>query len=234
MSGIQTVLNKASSIDINRRKVVGVQITRNQIPRTSLIPTRNPWQFTVEMPMLTWWNNRSLVESLDYMDRYTPQTVNFSDSCLSWMFRYQGPLTSGQINQLVVSSFSGDQLTLSGLNAAGISNGAVMFEPNDLIQIGANPYPFTVVNRVTGNGTNSVTFTMNRPNFLSGPATNGASITVGPACTFNLFCTNMPTYKIVPGGYKYHRSDVSSGTINKGLIQFSEPFILMEWVGGAA
>jgi hypothetical protein len=180
---------------------------------------------------LSWWNNRELVEYLDTLDRYSPQIINFSDSCISWIWRYQGSLTLGQINALTVSSFSGTQITLSGLVAAGIGPGTIMFLANDLIQIGANPYPFTVASTsVIATGANTITFTVNRPNFLSAGAWTGAGITVGPACNFNLFCPNMPTYKLVPGNY----FNFQGTKINNARIEFSDSFQLYEWVGGAA
>ena len=225
MAGLQDIINQASSITIDRRKVVGIQFTSNQIPRTSLTPTRVPWRFTIEMPAsLPWWNNRNLV------DRYSPQVINFSDSCISWMFRYQGAMTSGMISGLTVSSFAGNQLTLSGLTAAGVTNGTIMFLANDLIQIGANPYPFTAVTTVTATGANTITFQVSRPNFLTSGAYSGASITVGPSCNFNVFCPNMPVYRLLPGAYYQTGSTV----INKARIEFSSPFELYEFVGAAA
>lgn len=232
MAGLQDIVNKASSIDINRRKVVGIQITRNEIPRTSLTPTRNPWRFTIEMPpQLSWYDNRNLVEFLDNIDSYSPQNINFNDSCISWIFRYQGDCTQAQLNGLRVSSITGTNLTLTNVNTSGIPVGRVIFRPNDLIQIGANPYPFTSVNTVTATGSNTVTFQTSRPmDFLSFAAYNNAAITVGSGCTFNVFCPNMPTYKLVPGRYQ------ASGTtvLNKARIEFSDNFTLYEWVGGAA
>lgn len=232
MAGLQDIINKASGIGINRRKVVGIQITRNEIPRTSLTPTRNPWRFTIEMPpVLSWWNNRSLVEYLDNIDTYSPQLVNFSNSCISWIFRYQGALTNAQINALRVSSIAGTNLTLTNLNTAGIPIGRVLFEPNDLIQIGTNPYPFTSVNQVVATGSNTVTFQTSRPmDFLSVGAYSNQAISVGANCTFNMFCPNMPTYKLVPGNYYA----VNGTKVNNARIEFSDPFELYEWVGGAA
>lgn len=232
MAGLQTILNRAGSINIDRRKVVGLQVTRNEIPRTSLTPTRNPWRFTIEMPpVLSWWDNRSLVEALDTLDRYSPQIVNFSNTCINWIWRYQGVMTQGQVNGLTVSNFTGTQLTLSGLIAAGITSGTTMFLANDLIQIGSNPYPFTVASTsVVAAGANTITFTVNRPNFLSTGAWTGAGITVGPNCNFNLFCPNMPTYKLVPGNQFRFQGTL----INNARIEFSDVFTLYEWVGGAA
>jgi hypothetical protein len=230
MAALQDIINRAGAISIDRRKVVGIQITRNEIPRTSLTPTRNPWRFTIEMPpVLSWWDNRGLVEALDQLDRYSPQIVNFSNTCIQWIFRYQGAMTQNQVNGLTVQSFSGTQLTLSGLNTAGITNGTIMFLANDLIQIGNNPYPFTVTSTsVVATGSNTITMTMNRPNFIT--SVNGASITVGPNCNFNLFCPNMPTYKLIPG----NQFSVSGTLINNARIEFSDVFTLYEFVGAAA
>lgn len=235
MAGLQDIINQASTIGINRRKVVGTQITRNEIPRTSLTPTRVPWRFTIEMPpVLSWWDNRNLIEYLDNLDRYSPQQVNFSNSCLQWIFRYQGSMTSGQVAALTVSSIVGTNITLAGLTAAGVTNGQLMFQPGDLIQIGANPYPFTCVNQVLGTGTNTVTFQTSRPmDFLSTGASIGAGITVGPSCTFNVFCPNMPTYKLVPGRY-FNYINGGQTVINNARIEFTDNFELYEWVGGAA
>jgi len=242
MAGLQEVINRASSIQINRRKVVGVQVTRNEIPRTSLIPTRQPWQFTIEIPpSYRWYNNRSWVESLDYIDRYIPQQVTFANSCLNWMFAYQGEYTNAELSGLTVVSFNGTVLRLSGSPAK--SSGFICFNQNDLIQIGANPYPFTVVGPynpstqattlgpVTYN-TNvggDLYITMNRPNFISASVV-GSGITVGANCTFNVFCPNMPVYKLVPGGFVGN----NNVTLNNAYVEFSDAFNLMEWVGGAA
>jgi hypothetical protein len=41
-----------------------------------------------------------------------------------------------------------------------------------------------------------------------------------------MFCPNMPTYKLVPGG-----AVISNGTtINNALLEFSDSFNLYEWV----
>lgn len=229
MAGLQDIVNQAGSIEINRRKVVGIQITRNEIPRTSLTPTRNPWRFTIEMPPVLSWNQaRSLVEYLDNLDRYSPQQLNFNDSCISFIFRYQGQLSAGQLALFTVQSFVGNTLVLTGLPT--VTPSVIMFEPNDLIQIGANPYPFTVVNQVVRGTSGTVTLTTNRPNFFT-TSVVGSGLTVGSGCTFNLFCPNMPTYKLVPGNYARN----ATGTvINKARVEFSDVFELYEFVGSAA
>ncbi len=226
MSGLQTIIQRAAAIGINRRKVVGIQFTRNEIARTSITPTRNPWRFSIEMPAaLQWYNNRDLIEALDNLDRYDYQTITFNNTCLEWMLNYQGLMTSGMISALTVLSYTGNQLTLQNLTAAGVTNGTVMFRPGDFIQIGSNPHPMTVVNLVTATSANTITFQVSRPNFLGTVASQG--ITVGPGCQFRVFCPNMPTYRLTPGGNVQDGATV----LNKGLIEFSDEFELYEWTG---
>ena len=228
MAGLQTIIDKASALTIDRRKVVGIQITRNEIPRTSLTPTKQPWRMTLTMPSsLRYYNNRDLLEALDRLDRYQPEIVTFSNNpCLSWIFRYQGLLTQSQLNALTVNSFVGNQLVLSGLPA--VPSSRVIFEPNDLIQIGNYTYPFTSTTRVIRGTGSTITVTTNRPNIISSSVV-GSGLTVGNACDFNMFCPNMPTYKLIPGGYVRSGSTV----LNNAYIEFSDDFTLYEWVGSA-
>jgi hypothetical protein len=227
MSGLQTIIDNCNGITINRRKVVGIQYTRNESPRTSLTPTYNPWRFSVQMPGSLRYNEaRSLMEAIDSLDRYTPQTITFGNiSCLNWIFRYQGAMTSGQISTVTVSSFTGNQLVLTGLPAVGAST--VLFQPNDLIQIGTNPYPFTSTTQILRGGGSDVTITTNRPNIISTSVT-GLGITVGNSCQFRVFCPNMPTYSLSPGGYQKNSSGV---VVGNALINFDSEFELYEWVG---
>jgi hypothetical protein len=231
MSGLQTILNYCNGLTVDRRRVVGIQYSRNEIPRVSATPTKNPWKFTLDMPnSFRYSQARALMEQLDLLDRITPQVITFSNlPQLSWIFDYQGSLNQTQINGLTVSSFVGNQLILTGLPAVGA--GTVLFAQNDLIQIGSlneNPYPFTSTTQVLRGGGATVTVTTNRPNILTGSLV-GEGIIVGNNCQFNMFCPNMPVYKLIPGGY------IGSGTTttNNALLEFSDAFQLYEFVGAA-
>jgi hypothetical protein len=232
MSGLQTIVNYCNGIDVNRRKTVGIQYTRNEIPRVSQTPTRNPWHLTLDMPnRFRYSQARALMEQLDTLDRITPQIVTFSNlAAQSWIFKYQGAMTSGQLATIAVTSFVGDQLTLnvSGITAATT---AVIFEPNDLIQIGGlneHPYPFTSTTQILRGSGSTVVVTTSRPNIISASVT-GEGIIVGNNCQFNMFCPNMPTYKLTVGGY------IGNGTTttNNALLEFSDSFELYEFVGTA-
>jgi hypothetical protein len=232
MAGLQTILNYCNGIAIDRRRVVGIQYTRNEIPRVSATPTKNPWKFTLDMPnKFRYSQARDLMEALDKLDRITPEVITFSNlASLSWIFKYQGVMTAPQLATITVTSFVGDQLTLnvSGITAAST---AVIFQPNDLIQIGSlseYPYPFTSTTQILRGTGSTVVVTTNRPNILTGTLT-GEGIIVGNTCQFNMFCPNMPTYKLIPGGY------VGNGTTttNNALLEFSDSFELYEFVGDA-
>ena len=228
MSGLQTIINNCQGLSIDRRKVVGIQVTRNEIARTSVTPTFQPWRMTLTMPASLRYNQqRSLLEALDTLDRNTPQVVTFSNNpCLSWIFRYQGSMSSAQINGITVQSFVGNQLVLTNLPA--IASTRVLFEPNDLIQIGDKTFPFTSTTRVVRGVDGTVTITTHRPNILSSTVI-GQPITVGNSCEFYMFCPNMPTYRLVPGGYMKSNGIV----VNNALIEFSDDFSLVEWVSEA-
>jgi hypothetical protein len=170
---------------------------------------------------------RALMEQLDNLDRTTPQVITFSNlPQLSWIFRYQGSMSLANRNAITVTSFVGDQLVLGNLPV--IASTRVLFEPNDLIQIGTNYYPFTSRTQILRGTGSTVTVTTNRPNIITASVV-GNGITVGNSCKFTMFCPNMPTYKLIPGGYQ-----LTNGTlVGNALIEFSDAFQLYEFVGTA-
>ena len=135
-------------------------------------------------------------------------------------------MTGGQISGLTVTTYIGNQLVLGGL--PGVGAGTTLFKKNDLIQINTFPYPFTSQTDVLRGGGGTVTVTTSRPNIISSSVT-GSGLTVGNDCTFNVFCPNMPVYKLIPGGWQ-----IASGiTTNNAYIEWSDNFYLYEFVGDA-
>lgn len=231
-TGLQTIINMAETIEFNRRKMTGVQYTQSEIPKVSETPTRNPWKIGIGFrAALPYNSNRDLLERLDTLDRGKPEIVSFSDNAnLSWICAYQGSMTTLQINALTVSSFTGNQLVLTGLPT--VASSTVLFKAGDFIQVGTgntNPYPFTVVEDVLRGSSNTVTITTHRPNFITS-SVFGLSVTVGNAVKFKVFCPNMPVYSLMPGA---PTRDSNGNLTNNAYIQFSEDFKLFEWVGGA-
>ncbi len=228
MAGLQNIIDGCNGMNIDRRKVVGIQYTRNEIPRVSQTPTKNPWKFTLDMPNSYRYNEaRSLMEALDSLDRTQPEVVTFSNNAkLSWIFKYQGDMTGGQINNLTVTSYVGSTLILGTLPS--VASGTILFKPNDLIQIEGYPYPFTSVNTITRGGGSTVSIQTSRPNIITDSVV-GLGVNVGNDCQFNMFCPNMPTYKLVVGGQMMSSTTI----INNALIEFSDNFQLYEFVGDA-
>ena len=229
MSGLQTIINRCNGIKINRRNVVGIQYSRNEIPRVSQTPTMNPWKITLDMPnSFRYSEARSLMEDLDTLDTTTPQLVTFGDlTALNWIFAYQGQMSSPQISALTVETYVGETLTLTGLPT--VASGTYLFKKNDLIQISGHTYPFTSTTDVLRGAGSTVTVTTSRPNIIS-TSVVGAGIIVGPTCQFNMFCPNMPVYKLIVGGQQKIGND---DTTNNALIQWSDSFLLYEFVGQA-
>lgn len=227
-TGLQTIVNFCDSIQIDRRKMVGIQFTRNELPRVSQTPTYNPWKFTLTIPnSFKYYEARALMEEIDTLDRTTPQVITFGDNpALNWIFKYQGSMSSTMINAITVQSFVGNQLVLQNLPTLPASR--VLFEPNDLIQIGNYTFPFTSTTRVTRGSSATVTVTTNRPNIITG-SVGTANITVGNTCKFYMFCPNMPTYKLIPGGQTMRNGSVYSNA----LIEWSDNFTLVEWTATA-
>jgi hypothetical protein len=206
---LQTIINYAESITINRRKVAGIQFTRNQIARVSSLVTRNPWRFTVKMPaLLNYAESRGLIETLDKIDRITPQEITFSSvPGQSFMFAYQGAMNATQRAAVTITSFVGKTLTVEV--SPTLSTGAVIFKAGDVIQIAGYPYPFSVESKVVKAAGSTVSVTVHRGNFFDpteDPVT-GLTLVYGNAVRFNMLCTNMPTYTIIPGPYVQFDSD---------------------------
>jgi len=217
---LQKIVNKAQSIQFNRRKVVGIQYTRSEVALRNETVTKNPWKLTITFPAyLPYASNRDLIEALDALDRRSNETVSFSGNTgLSWLCAYQGDMTLAQRNTLTVSSFVGNQLILTNLPAVdnNFTSSKVMFKAGDFIQLTGKAHPFTVVNTVTRGTDNTITLTTHRPNMITSSVA-GLTMKTGNDVQFKVFCPNMPSYTIIPGRY----------------IQFGDSFQLYEDVGAA-
>lgn len=233
MPALQSLINLCNGLTIDRRKLVGVQYTRSQLPRTELTPTKNPWRFSMEIPAQPWYQMRPILEELNTLDRYQPEVVTFSNAAnMAWMFRYQGTnagqLTNTPPTGMTVTSFNGNQLVLGNIPARTV--GDILIAAGDLIQIAGSPYPFTsTTNIVYTAAMASATVTTHRPNIITlGVA--GNTVIVGNTSQFNLFCPGLPNYKLTPAAYVRH---ATLGVINFAMVEFDGPLELYEWVSGA-
>ena len=230
MAGLQSIIDISNSLEINRRKMVGIQYARNELPRVSETPTYNPWKLTVSVPSSLRYNEaRQILESLDTLDRRTPETVTFSNNPnMSWMFAYQGDLTLSQRSQVFYSSFTGNQLVLDVSGVSAPSN-ALIFKQGDFLQMYGFPYPFTSTTNVYRGSGSTVTVTTHRPNIFSTNPTPGTGLNFGNSVAFRVFCPNMPVYRLNVGAAK----SFNGVLINNAVIEFADNFRLYEYVASA-
>lgn len=222
---IQKIIDKSNQLTISRRRVIGVQYTRNEIIKTAQTPTINPWKFTVKAASFVYSEVRDMLEELDRLDRNNYENVSFSNNQnMSWMFAYRGVMSAEEWIQITVTSFSGNQLVLGNLPALDPS--AILFEPNDIIQVGA--FCFTSVSRVARGSSATVTVTTHRP-FFSNVSPVGGSIVVGNDVVFPVVCVNMPTYKLIPGAFR--KDQVTGKITNNAIVEFESDFELVEYTG---
>lgn len=226
-----SIINIADSITINRKRVAGVQMSRNEIIRVSETPTRRPWRFTVSATgSLVYSQARAILEQIDVLDRVTPEIIQMNTNPrLAWLFRYQGELIDAQLSAIRVSSFTGNQLVL--YNMPTVSPTTVVFAAGDFLQIQGSPYPYTVTQTYTGsniNASNFITVTTHRPNIISTSVSN-QPLNFGSAVQFNMLCQNSPTYTLVPGAAHY----VGNELINNARVEWDSAFELVEFTGTA-
>ena len=196
----QTIINGATSITINRRKITSSTVSRSGILKTA---ERLPsvYGFTVSMNNgLKYSTNRALVEELDRLDTTVEEEINIgtSNTGLAYITQYQGNLTPTQIGQITVTSASGNEIVLNTTSVTGSPTGDI-FKKGDYIQLDTNyRYPYTVTSDVAFSGS-SVTVPIHR-GFLdqSGYTVSGKGINVGSDVTWRVKALVNPTYGIAP------------------------------------
>lgn len=225
---LQTIINISNKIKVDRRKVIGIQTTRSQLMRIGETPTYNPWRFTIAVPDGVYSDSRTLVETLDNMDRAISEVVSFGAiASMNWLYKYQGAYTIAQLANVTVSTFVGNQLVLNIATLTPRVVGTAIFKKGDIISIAGYPYPFTFTSDIItpATGINTVICIMHRPRVID-PTVNltGIGLEVGPAAKFRLLCINMPTYILTPGAQRMSGTTV----INNAILSFDGEFELVE------
>lgn len=210
MSGLQTIIDNASAIQIDRRKLAGHTISRSGRVKTVGVASAIPWQFAVTMhDGLEYSENRALLEELDRIDRVLPSTIDIgaSNPGLSYITEYSGPLTGTQLDNTSIQGVSGDQLVLDVSAITNVSSQTVLFAKGDYIQPGSStlrdyPYPYTVVDDVVRGSGNTVTIGLNRPFIPSSsvdPVSSNYGLRVGTDVTWTVIMLTKPSYSLLPG-----------------------------------
>jgi len=223
MTAIQTIIDSAAKIRIDRRRVVSQSISRSFRIKAATRNSAQPWRMSVTPAgYFAYDTNRALVEDLINTDRNTEVTVNLANNTnLHWLTEYQGGIKSTDIGNFTATTWTGTTVTIGGLPSIGapaahglVTTNTVVFAAGDLIQPTNSRYPYTVVNTVTRGSGSTVILTVNRPLITSENITVTGDIKVGIECEFHMLITKFPTYDIV----------------SRNRMQFTDDFELIEKV----
>lgn len=118
---LQTIIDKAQTIEIDRRRMVGQTISRSQRIKTSERSTAQPWKFKITPPgMLRWEDSRSIVELIDFNDRVNEYTIKLSNTAgMNFITEYRGELNSTELSALTIQNASTASITITTLPDIG-------------------------------------------------------------------------------------------------------------------
>ena len=186
-TAFQYVFDNAESISINRRSTTAQTISRNNTVRT-VSRGGNVWRFEVALPAgIRWSEARPYIEAIEAADRFTAGTVQINNSGYnSWLTNYQGSAvsTTGFYAQ-VTNGYANATITANPTVSSGYK-----FKAGDIVQVGTTGNVYSVTTNVAYNS-NDITF--NRPVL---DTTGNVALTVGPAVTWTVICTEMPRWSI--------------------------------------
>jgi len=187
MSDFQWVFDNAESISVDRNPIVGQSITRNQTVR-SVSRGSGIWKFTVKMPDgFQWTVARPYVSKLEALGKFSTGTIQLNTTGQGWIAQYQGnSVNTTGFYCTAVNGASSITLTTSPTTSSGYK-----FRAGDLIQIGSTPTVYTVASDCVYN---SNTVNLNRAVETAGTNLN---LKVGPAVTWTVVCTALPSWTLV-------------------------------------
>lgn len=196
--GIQTIVDNATYIEVDYKKLSAQSISRSGRLLTAEIASAVPFRITVGMHKgLTYSTNRSLLSDLGELDITTEETIDIgsTNSGLSYVTAYQGDSTG--IGSVTVASVSGSSIVL---NCTSAGTGTFLFKKGDFIQPASSyRYPYIVTSDVAHSTSATVTVPVHRTVIPQSSYTfAGKSILVGSNVGFRVKMVNKPTYTILP------------------------------------
>ncbi|CAB4154578.1 hypothetical protein UFOVP647_12 [uncultured Caudovirales phage] len=185
----QWIIDNAESISIERKRVVASTTSRSGVVR-AVSRGGQAWKFDVKVPDgLRWTDIRPSISAAENLDRVTAANIQIPNSGLEYITKYQGnSANSTGFN----ASFTKNNTTLT-LTSSPTTSSGYKFRAGDFIQLGSGGKVYTVAADVAYN---SNTVTLHRPIL---DATNTVTLLVGNNVTWNVICTQFPTWTI--GGY---------------------------------
>jgi hypothetical protein len=193
--GIQTIIDRASFITVDKKKLASQTISRSGKLLTAEVTSNRPYRFIVGVNAgYSYSDNRAVLEELDSLDITTEENVDIgsTNTGLSYITALQGTLGGSP----TITSASNGNIVLNTISATG---SGVALKKGDFIQPATGyRYPYQVTADVTWNAT-SITVPIHR-NFIdqSGYTPAGKNVLLGSNVSWYVKMTNKPTYTIIP------------------------------------
>lgn len=205
-NGLQDVINKATYLTIDKRKVTAESISRSGHYKTA---ERSPaiYNFTVGAPQgLKYSENRDLLQDLDTLDRINEANVDIgaNNTSLSYITGYQGDANATiHTTKHEIVAFSGSTLYIQSDSWPASE---YLFKKGDFIQPLGNTstyrYPYQVTSDVPNASSSNISVPVHRPilsqegvTILTGAKGN---YRYGSDVRFHVKCLENPTYSVVP------------------------------------
>lgn len=207
MSGLQTIIDTCSKIEIDRRRVVGQSVSRSLRLRTAERNSGQPFMWTVTPAgVFKYSTNRALIEQIATVDRFSETEVTLSNNTgMNYLVEYQGKMTTGQLSALTITSFVTATITVGGLPSIGdldrdgvaITSSTVMFAAGDYVQPASSRYPYIVSTEVLRGSTSTVQLTAHRNLISSENITVTGPVKVGTSCSWRMVIVKLPNINVI-------------------------------------
>lgn len=185
--GFQHLFDNAQTLKITKRPVVAQTTTRSGVVR-SVSRGNAVWRFEVAMPEgVKWQDFRYDLATIDKLDRFTSEAIDFSNTGFAWMFPYQGDepnIANVRLNVLT----AGDRLGIA--TGVTITSGYI-FKAGDIIElVGGRAYE--VAADTAWDATEVV---IHRP--WVDETIGTYDIRVGPNARHTVVCVSMPNWYFI-------------------------------------
>ena len=198
---LQTIIDNATFIEIDRRELMGSTLSRSGHYKTA-DRNINVYSFTVGMHNgLTYSTNRGVLEDIYTTGGTNEANISLNNnSGMNYLTAYQGDLNQANVDLITLIGSNGSELYA---NCAAITGFGNLFEKGDFIQPKGNTdtyrYPYQVTSDVAFSTGSNVTIPVHRPVLSQdGVALTSGGIKVGNDVRWQVKMTSLPKFTIQP------------------------------------
>lgn len=194
---IQAIINTAQTMEFDLRKTIAQSISSSKRIKYSERTTTQPFVLTIDpLARFRFSEARGVLEAIVNADRDTETQIYLGSGSLSYINRYQGSLTSGNLAALTITNFTGTSISIQFLDLLPV--GSTYFKAGDWIQPANSRYPYIITQDLVKVGLTAIhTATVHRP-FISSEGVNvvGQTILCGTATNMRVIVSQIPTYRL--------------------------------------